>query len=190
LSAYLYQNSICKLFEYKELDMVSKPDETEEEFRKKIALPLKSYQDEQIYKLRAGYDKKTTTLKDKIRRAEEKKNTQQQQSLYQKFEAGLSFLTTLIGAMFGKKLNQTTINQAGTTFRRMGRIGKESQDVSNSEETLTVLQQQLQDMQAQLNDDIAKVTAIDAAHLKLDEVTIRPRKTDIMVDEIALIWWP
>jgi len=190
LSAYLYQNSICKLFEYKELDMVSKPDETEEEFRKKIALPLKSYQDEQIYKLRAGYDKKIATLKDKIRRAEEKKNTQQQQSLYQKFEAGLSFLTTLIGAMFGKKLNQTTINQAGTTFRRMGRIGKESQDVSNSEETLTVLQQQLQDMQAQLNDDIAKVTAIDAAHLKLDEVTIRPRKTDIMVDEIALIWWP
>ncbi len=190
LTAYLYQNTVCKLLECKDLDMVSEPDESEEDFRKKIAPSLKSYQNEQILKLRAGYDKKIATLKDKIRRAEEKKNTQQQQSLYQKFEAGLSFLTTIIGAMFGKKLNQTTINRAGTTFRRMGRIGKESQDVTNSEETLTVLQQQLQDIQVQLNDDIAKVTAIDVANLKLDEVTIRPRKTDIVVDEIALIWWP
>jgi len=191
LSAYLYQNNTLNLFEFKELKLVSTTQESETDFRQKVSRALRESHDELVQKLRERYEKKIIALKDEVRKAEEKKNTQQQQSLYQKFEAFLSFLTTIIGAFFGRKFTKTTINQAGTTFRRMGRIGKESQDVTNAEENLQALQQQLQELQSQLEDEIAKIPSnTDVDNLKIDEVTIRPRKTDITIDEIALIWWP
>lgn len=190
-SSYLYQNNTLKLFEYKDLKMVSDAKMSEADFRQKVSEILKERQTESIQKLRADYDKKISVLKDKIRKAEDKKDSKHQKSLYQMFEAGLSFITTVIGALMGKKLTQTTINQAGTTFRRVGRIGKDGQDATNAEEDLQVLQDQLQDIQNQLDSQISTLKAnADPSQLKLDEVIIRPRKTDISVDEIALVWWP
>ena len=191
LSDYLYQNNTLKIFEYKELKLVSTPQESETDFRERVSLALRDQRDLLIKKLRDGNEKKLNALRDKIHKAEQKKNSKRQQSLYQKFEAFLSILITVVGSFFGKKFSKTTVNQAGTTFRWIGRIGKENQDVTNAEENLQVLQQQLQENQLQLEDDIAKVSSnSDASNLQLDEITIRPRKTDITIDEIALIWWP
>lgn len=190
LAAYLYQNNALKIFEAKELKLVSKAGQTEEDFRADILLANKEQRDKLIQKLREEYAKKMDALKEKIRKAEAKKNTQEQQSLYQKFEAFLSFITTIIGAFFGRRISKTTINQAGTTFRRIGRIGKESQDVTDAESNLQVLQQQLQDIQSQLEEEEAKITLGDGKTIKLDEIIIKPRKTDISVEEVALVWWP
>lgn len=191
LASYLYQNYTLKIFEFKELKLVSKPQESEMDFRLRISLALREQRDELIQKMRDQYEKKIALLKDKIRKAEGKKNSQQMQSWYQKFEAFLSMATTIIGAVFGKKVTKTTINQAGTTFRRMGRMGKESQDVSIAEDNLKALQEQLIDLQSQLEADIAKIsTNIDASQLQLDEVVIKPLKTEITIEQIALVWWP
>lgn len=190
LASYLYQNNTLKIYEEKELKLVSKAQESEEDFRKRISSALKERHDELVQKLSEGYEKKMNILRDKIRKAEIKKGTQQQQSFYQKFEAFLSFISTIVGTFFGRRVSKTTINQAETTFRRMGRIGKESQDVTYAEENVQALQQQLQDTQAQLDDEIAKIPFNDASTVKLDEVTIKPRKTDITIEEIALVWWP
>lgn len=188
---YLYQNNTLKLFEFKQLKLVSMAEEDETNFRQKVAVAMKVKADDLVQKLREGYDKKIAALKEKIRKAEEKKTTQEQQSFYQKIEAFFSFLTTMIGAFLGKKFTKTTINQAGTTLRRVGRVGKESQEVAQAEETCQCLEQQLQEFSAQLEEERAKILAIaDVSHAQLDEVTIRPRKTDIFVEEIALVWWP
>lgn len=190
LLTYLYQNNTLKIFEYKELKQFSTTQESEEDFRARLTLLLKEQEEAQAQKVREAYDKKITALKEKIRKAEEKKTSKEQQSLYQKFVAFLTFLTTLVGALFGRKLTKTTINQAGSTLKRMGRMGKDSQEVTNAEETLDVLQQQLQEMNRQLEDELAKLKVGDGRAITLDEVLIRPRKTDISVDEIALVWWP
>lgn len=190
-TSYLYQNYTLKISEFKELKLVSKPQESEMDFRLRISLALREQRDELCQKMRDQYEKKVTILKDKIRKAEGKKSSEQMQSWYQKFEAFLSMTTTIIGAVFGKKVTKTTINQAGTTFRRMGRMGKESQDVTNAEDNLKALQEQLDELQSQLEADIAKIsTNIDASRLQLDEVTIKPLKTEIGIEQIALVWWP
>lgn len=190
LIAHLFQNQTLKIYECKDLKLISKPEESEADFRQRVQSALKEQNDVQINKIRDVYEKKINLLKDRIRRAEEKKGAEQRQSFFQKIEAFLSFCSTVIGAVFGRKLTKTTINQAETTFRRMGRIGKTSQDVTNAEENLQILQQQLQETKTQYDDEVEKISSKADNTLKFDEVTIRPRKTDIDVDEIALIWWP
>ncbi len=190
LATYLYQNNTLKILEFKDLKMISKPAETEEDFRSRVAIAIKERNAVQIGTLREEYGKKIELLKDKIRKCEEKKSAQQKQSFYQKFEAFLAFITTVIGGILGKKLNKTTINQAGTTFRKMGRIEKESQDVNDVQDNLQALQRQLQETSDQQEIQIAKLAAVDVSSLKFDQVEIRPRKSDINVDEVALLWWP
>lgn len=191
LVAYLYRDSDLKLFEYKELQLVSSSGEIESAFRQRVISALKARHDEKCKQIQDAYEKKITALKEKIRKAEEKKGTQQQQSLYQKMEAFLSLATTVIGTFFGRRFTKTTVNQAGTTLRRMGRIGKESQEVTNAEENLRILQQELQDTRSRMESETGAVPLVtDANVLQLDEITIRPRKTDITVEEVALVWWP
>lgn len=187
LASYLYQNQELKLFENKDLKLISSPGESEEKFREKIAAALKAKMEKDVDQLKQQYAKKFDALKEKIRRAEEKKSTQKQQTFYQMFEAFLSMVATVIGALLGKKLTRTTVNQAGTTFRRMGRIGKETQDVNVADENLQALKQQYQLAEQELQEGIAKISSIGL--VELSEVVIRPRKTDISVEDVALIWW-
>lgn len=189
LLSYLYQNNTLKLFEYRGLKVFSTPQESEEDFRQRLKSVLKEQEDREAQALRDAYEKKITALNEKIRKAEGKKTTKEQQSFYQKCVAFLAFLTTLMGAFFSRKLTKTTVNQAGTTLKRMGRMGKDAQDVTQAEETLQVLQQQLQETHQQLEEELAKLHAHDET-LTLDEINIRPRKTDMSIDEIALVWWP
>jgi len=190
LLTYLYQNITLTIFEFKGLKLLSTLQESEQDFRQRILENLKVQHDDQLKKLRESYDKKIAFLNEKIRRAEEKKSTQQQQSLYQKFEAFLSIFTTILGAFFGKKFSKTTITQTGTSFKRIGRIGKENQDVTIAEENLQTLQQQLEQTHAELNDEITKISVLPSVDtLQIDEVLIRPRKTDIVIEEVALVWW-
>ncbi len=188
---YIYQTKTLGLFACKEVSLISEVNESEADFRQKVALALKERREALEKKLHDEYDKKIAALTEKIRQAEAKKDTQEQQSLYQKLTAFLSFITTLLGVLLsGKKLTKTTINQAGTSFKRLGRVSKENQDVTHAEQNLQTLQQQLQDIQTQLEAEMAKLPAVDSNSLKLEEVTIRPRKSDITIDEIALVWRP
>lgn len=190
LSSYLYQSQTLKIFEFKELKLISEAQESEATFRQRVSLTLRERRDERMKKLEEQYAKQIAMLKDKIRKAEEKKNACQQQSFYQKFTTFLYMITTLLGTFFGKKVTKTTINQAGTTFRHMGRIGKDSQDVVTAEENVQMLQQQLQEVQSQLQTETTKIfSSADASALQLDEVVIRPRKTDIHIEQIAIIWF-
>lgn len=190
-SDYLYQNETVKLFQFKELNLISGLQESEADFRQRIFQILRENRDASVQKLRDQYAKKLDILKERIRKAEEKKTTQQKRSFYQIFEFVISTITTIIGAMLGKKITKTTINQAGTTFKRIGRVGKENQDVAAADENLQTLQQQLKDTETQLDSEIANIPVADSAKdLPLEELMIRPRKTDISVDPIALIWWP
>ena len=91
----------------------------------------------------------------------------------------------------GRGVTKGTISQTGTSIRRASRIGRESQTSSQAEEESEMYQKELNDLQAHLQQDIAQVTAsYDPQTVKLETVKVRPRKSDITVEKIALIWWP
>ena len=95
------------------------------------------------------------------------------------------------GTLFGKGITKGTISQTGSTLRRASQIGKESQQTADAEEELKACQQQLNDLQVQMNEEINSLSMSSfSENIPIDTLTIRPKKSDISIEKIALLWWP
>ena len=65
------------------------------------------------------------------------------------------------------------------------------QDVARAEETVESLEQRLKDLNAEFEEEAAKLdgdTSCDSD--SLEEVQVRPKKADITVMQVALAWTP
>lgn len=192
-ATWLYQNQSRSLFKYQDqnLTLASNSGESEEDFRTRVSLALRENRDHIVSQLRQKYGKKINTLTEKLRCSQDKFNQKQQQSTWQKAETFISVGSTILGAIFGKGVTKGTISQAGTSMRRMGKIGKDSQDAEHAEEDLHSLQEQLNDVQVELNREIDQVSkSIDPGNIKLNEIKIKPRKSDVTIEKVVLAWWP
>lgn len=190
-SAYLYQTQSLTLYKATEFGLTSNPGESEGDFKVRVSLTLRDKRDEAVNKLRDKYKDKINLLTEKIRKAQDKVETKQQQAGLQKAEALISFGTTVLGALFGKGVTKTTINNAGTTIRRAGRISKESSSATQAEEGLENYKSQLEDLHDQMEKDVTNLTAgFDLDKITVDTIEIKPRKTDISVDKVVLAWDP
>ncbi len=98
----------------------------------------------------------------------------------------------MLGALFGRKaISTTTLGRATTAARTAGRTMKQAGDVGRAKETLGAVDQQIQDLDAELQADLAaSAAASDPATEKLETVTLRPKKTDITIRRVALVWVP
>lgn len=187
----LFQNQTFTIFRATDLNLFSKENESEADFRVRMTLVQREHRDETIKKIRDSYEKKISSISEKVRRAQEKLSQKQQNVGLRKVETWLSFGTTLLGALFGRKITQGTISGAGTSLRRAGRIEKESQAATAAEQEFKTYQQQLEELQQQMKDEIAHVSMIENPNsIKLETIVIRPRKSDITIEEIALVWLP
>jgi hypothetical protein len=51
-----------------------------------------------------------------------------------------------------------------------------------------VYQQQLIDLAEELQNELAHLT--DVTQVKIEKSSLKPRKTDILPEQIAILWWP
>lgn len=184
----LYQNQTYTLYRSSELNATSNPGETEADFKSRLQLTTREKRDHQIQKVRDKYEKNIASLSQKIRLAQEKMSQKQEKAGWGKAETVLGFITTILGAIFGRGVTKGTINQAGTSLKRVGRATRESQDAARAEQDLQQYQQQRDDLQRQMTDEIATIG--DTANLQVESIVVRPRKGDIEVQQLALVWWP
>lgn len=190
-TAYLYQSQPLMLYRAVEFGFTSKPGETEGEFRSRLGLLLKEKRDDAIAKLESDYNAKIRTLEDRLNRAQGKASEVHHKALWQKIEVFISFLSTIIGAFLGKKLTKGTVTQTGTNLKRAGKITEGSQTENRAEEDVTTLQQRIEQQKQQLEDVKRELAAkYDPDKVIVESTNIPPRKSDIAVDKIALVWWP
>jgi hypothetical protein len=185
-AAFLYQNQVFKIFKLPEVNLNSKEGETEGEFRARAALALREKRDELVAKLKAKYADKIAVLTEKARKAEEKVSMKKKKWWLQMGETFISFITAILGALLGKGVTKTTISQTGTSMRKIGRITKESEDAYQAENNYTAIQEQLDLLKSQMEDEIQKASQDD--DIKIETIDIRPRKNDVLVEKIALVW--
>ncbi len=192
LALCLYQNETYKIYKAKDFNITSKSGETEGDFRARVVLSIREKRDELIKKVRDKYSSKLNTITEKMKRAEGKAGDKQQKSFINKIQAAISFIMTLLGALMGRgKITQTTISRAGTSLRRAGQISKDSQDASQAQESYENLQQQQAEIQKQMDSEIDAIGInVDPQSINVETISIPPRKSDISVEQIALIWCP
>ena len=68
---------------------------------------------------------------------------------------------------------------------------KERGEVARAGEKVEDLKQQLADLEAELQGEMDKIKeAYQPESLKLEEIAVRPRKTDVKVEAVSVVWVP
>jgi hypothetical protein len=192
LSAHLYENARSQQLVCDALKMSSNPGESEGDFRGRLALLLRERRDAAVEDLRRKYAPRLTTLQDRIRVAQDRAEREKDQLKSQRLNTALSVGASILGAVFGsRKITAGNIGRVTSAARTAGRLGRESDDVSRAEDSLEVLQQRLEALKAEFEGETAKLAqSLDASAIALRTVQLTPRKSDITIGEIALVWAP
>jgi hypothetical protein len=192
LATHLYQHHRLRLLACDALAALSKPGETEGEFRARLQLVARERRDEATTKLRQKYAPRLATLRDQKLRAQQRIERERDQASQQKTSAAISVGATLLGALFGRKVaSAANVGRATTAARSASRIAREAADVARAEESMEAIDRRLDELAGELD---AAVTALEDAHapagLALREVAVAPRKSDLDVAAVRLLWMP
>jgi len=191
-SDWLFRTQKLDLLKSGLFGQTSKLGETERDFRIRLQQAAREERDRQIQKLRQKYASQTTSMQDRIRRAEQSVDREKAQASQQKMQTAISFGTTVLGALFGRKrLSTSVLGRATTAARGVGRSIKESQDIDRAEGSAQALKQQLADLENQLQKETEDLASrIDSQNETFQSVEVRPKKANITVKNVALAWEP
>jgi hypothetical protein len=188
----LYRTRKLKIWKCRALKETSRADESEADFRVRLSHAGRETRDAQVEKLRQKYSPKIATLEERIRKAQVKVEKERSQASQQTMNTALSFGASILGAVFGRKLmSSTNVTRAASSMRQAGRIARERQDVADAAGGVEALEQQLADLNAQFESETESLQAgLSPESLELEEVSIQPKKADIKVEQVSLVWQP
>ncbi len=192
LKDHLYRTQKLALWKCPELKQVSQPGESKGDFRSRITHGVREGRDLQVEKLRAKFAPKLAGLQEQLRKAYQRVEKQKSQASQQTFTAAVNLGTSILGAVFGRKLASTTnISKAATTIRSATRVASERQDVTQAEETTEAIQQRIDELNSQFETEAtALLEGASPDSVPIEEISIAPKKTDISVVDLAVCWTP
>ncbi len=190
LADFLYRNHKLELFWSPTFKVRSEPGESEREFRVRLAEAAREQRDDQLDALRARYGKKVSALEERLRKARARVEKEKQQASNAKLQTAISIGSALL-SMFGgrRRVSQTSLGKAGSAMKGFGRSSEQSRDVDVAEDAVEVIVDQIEQLNSELEEEIAEVGArLDAQTVELEVVAHRPRRSDIDVRKISLLW--
>jgi hypothetical protein len=192
LSNWLYGSQRLELLQSSDLKEISKPGESERDFRIRLQQAAREHRDQAVERLQNKYASKIASLQEKIRRAEQVVEREASQQKQAQLQSVISVGATLLGAFMGRKaVSKSTVGRATTAARGFGRAAQQRQDVEHAEETLETLQGQIEELNAQFSAETAELeSTLNAQTMDLETVAVKPRRADISIQLVALVWAP
>jgi hypothetical protein len=192
LTRWLSATRRLELLKSPTLGAYSNPGEAEREFRIRLGQLAREQRDQRVAELRKRYAPRMAALEERLRRARQAEAREKGQVSQTGLETAISIGATLLGAFLGKKaVSATTLGRATTAAKSAGRVLKERQDVGRAGETVEALAQGLAELEAQFKAEADALEArIDPLTERLETVAVRPKRTQVAVKLVALIWTP
>ena len=192
LANHCYRSCAVTLFSCSELKLTSTATETEGDFRARMRQVFREHRDLAVEKLRKKFKPKLARLEERIRKSRAKVEKEEEQYSQKKYQAALSLGATVLGAIFGRKLgSRGNIGRATTTARGVGRAARERGDIERAKEDLHEFREQLDEMERELHEQIEDLEyGTNPDEIELTEKAISPRKSDIAVAKVVLVWTP
>jgi hypothetical protein len=189
---WLYRTRRLELLKSPSSGVVSKPGETERDFRIRLQTAAREKRDAVVDKVRQTYAPRIARLEERIRAAETAVEREQAQSTQQGLQTAVSIGATILGAVLGRrKISASTLGRATTAARGASRTMKEREDVGRAAANVQELVAQRDELRRTMEDEIARVqAAVDPLSERLESVTVAPKKKDIAVTTVALAWVP
>ena len=191
-STWLYRTQRLEMMSSPSLKETSEPGEAERDFRLRMQQLAREERDDAVDALRKKYASKIRTLQERIRKAEQAVEREEAQARQAGLQTAVNVGATLLGALVGRKIaSASTVGKAATTAKSLGRASQQREDIARAEETVEALQKQLADLEAEFDAETAKIAAsIDPMTEELTPVIVKPRKADISVQLVTLVWAP
>ncbi|MDX2445998.1 MAG: DUF87 domain-containing protein [Desulfobacterales bacterium] len=192
LLRWVRQNRPKLLLRSKRFGMTSQLGESEGEFRSRLAQTMREKRDLEVEKLRRKYSKRFTTLKDRLMRSEQAIDRESEQAKSSKMQTAISFGTAILGAFLGRKaVSATSASRVGTAMRSASRVKKEKMDVVRATERAEAIRLQLTELDERLQEDMDRVElSLDTDIEELEEISIKPKSSNITLEAFGLTWMP
>jgi len=187
---WLYQGQTLDVLKDSATGLVSNSGESERDFRIRLATAQREERDAQVQKLQAKYGPKRNVLVERRRKAEQAVQKESAQKTGSMVQAGMSILSTGLGALFGRKaMSATNMTKAASAARSIGKAMTDSQDVGRAQENIQAIDQQIAALDEELQAEVAAIEA-SLAGAPLTPVSLQPKKTQITVQRVVLAWTP
>ena len=192
LNDHLYRTRRYDLWKCPAIGAYSKPGEKERDFRIRITEQAREKRDELVAKMRKKYATKIRTLEDRIARAEEAVEREQNEADRASMDSLISLGSNILSAVLGRKLlSSTNVGRASRTARGFGRASKQARDVQRAERKVEEYQDRLDAIEAECRSEIETIRQqMDPLQLELETIQLKPRRTDIDVRQLAILWIP
>ncbi len=190
-SDWLYRNERAEVFSCPALKEWSNLEETEGDFRARLAHEAREIRDAAIEKLRETASKKIDSIGTRLQTAQGQLAKQKAESSSAVLQAGVSVLGGILGAFLGRKSGLGTLTRGTSSITKASTAYKQHVDVENADTKVAGITEEIEAAKADLEADIAKLTAsYDPAALTLETESLKPAKTDVKVQTVALLWLP
>jgi hypothetical protein len=192
LKGHLGRTARLAVWSARDLDAVSRPGESEAEFRVRISQQVKERRDAELEQVRTRHAAKLAALEDRVERARQKVERERAEAKNQSLQTYVSIGSAVLGALLGRKAaSSTNIGRAATSMRAASRSARQQADVVHAEESLATLEERRRLLEEEVAADLEKIRlASNPDRMPLEEIEIPPRKTDIVVDDVVLAWVP
>jgi|694.fasta_scaffold20775_2 hypothetical protein len=192
LKGHLGRTSRLVLWTAHEIDAVSRPDETEADFRVRIAQRVKEWRDAEVDRVRDRNAAKLASLSDRIDRARQKVERERAEAKNKSMQTYVSIGSAVLGALLGRKAaTSTNIGRAATSMRSASRSARQQADVVHAEESLSTLEERRQAIEDEVAAELERIRLESSPErIQLEQMEIPARKTDIAVDDVVLAWVP
>jgi hypothetical protein len=188
-SDYLYREQVLDLYYNAELQLYSRPAESERDFRIRAQQVARENRDEEVEKLRKKYQRKLDQLQTRLGREERELSEDQAKYEARKREELLSAGETVVGMLgvFGRR--RTTGLSRAATKRRLTEQARA--DIEESEAEIDRLQQEIEDMRRMMQEEAEAIGERWTATVdQVETYGIKPRRQDVEVELVALAWAP
>jgi hypothetical protein len=187
----IVRNAKIEIWTAPTLKLVGKAGESEADFRGRVDVLLREQRDAALDKLKAKFAPKVQTLEEKIRKAQQTIEVQENQAKNAQFGTLLSAGAAVLGGLFGKKvMTAGNVGKVATAARSAGRAASEAGDVGRARENLAAAQQQMAELEASFKEEVAKISQAVADCAPIQKTTVTARKTGIQVRSVVLAWLP
>jgi hypothetical protein len=187
LAAWMLAHQVLELWQSPSTGEVSRPRESEGDFRARLQHESHEDRDRAVEKLRARWAPKLAALDERIRKAEQASEREADLQRAAQLDTALDVGSSLLGALLGGRSSRSI----ASGVRRAGRAVQKGRDVTRARETVAALEEQRHKLQEQLDADVAELAASrDPQTELLERVEVRPRKADVQVRHVALLWLP
>jgi len=192
LGSHLYRTRTLSLWKCAVPKLISRPGESEGEFRARVVQASREKRDLAKAILEKKYRPKLERIQERIRRAQVRVEREKGQYDQQKLQTAVSLGATVLGALFGRKAASVgTVGRAATTLKGAGRTARERADIAQVAEQVRVETRRLADLEEEFREELASLESlVDPAGLDLEAVRVRPRKADITDSNVTLVWLP